>query len=478
MPDLQLLSFMNNNPLINTSLIALITSLPTKPEPDPMYYKTCPSLWHIPAICIQTRAKLFCLFSMLVEKLISIIDFSLFPGQSIVTDKIGTARAYILYTTKFQLFSTTLAITVLESDDDIPSVNFDTVEASATDNHGLHTMFNQAYEQLHDHAHLTFRKSNDQLWRAQYLAMHSTDQGGPYRDSISCMCSDLCSTRLTLFILCSNGRTNSGLNRDRWIPNVFPPNQPLPNRVKKQYRFIGQLMGMAIRQKHYLDLKFPMLLWKQLVREQVTIEDIEAIDIQSFTMIIDVEKMIKQNDQSINNDSDINDLLSNILDELRFEVVSSAGQTYELVPGGEKIPITASNFKDYCTSYREYRLNEFHRQVECIRQGLYSIVPGYFLSLFTPSQLEEAVCGKGKMDVELLKRNTIYGDPYNYGSPTIQQFWTILRKIFNEEQKKLFLKFVWGRCTLPSCDDDFTTKFEVHPYDVPDAAVDGALPSK
>ncbi len=48
---------------------------------------------------------------------------------------------------------------------------------------------------------------------------------------------------------------------------------------------------MVIRQKHYLDLKFPILLWKQ--KEQVTIEDIEAIDAQSFTMINEVEKTIK-----------------------------------------------------------------------------------------------------------------------------------------------------------------------------------------
>ncbi|CAF4339980.1 unnamed protein product, partial [Rotaria sordida] len=91
--------------------------------------------------------------------------------------------------------------------------------------------------------------------------MHSTDVGGPYRDSITRICSDICSTRLSLFILCPNGRTQSGLNRDRWIPNVFPPNKSIPTKIKEQYRFIGQLMGMAIRQKHYLDLKFAVLFW-------------------------------------------------------------------------------------------------------------------------------------------------------------------------------------------------------------------------
>ncbi|CAF4614895.1 unnamed protein product, partial [Rotaria sp. Silwood2] len=449
--------------------IEFIHSLPTESISNSSYYRSYPSLWHIPAISIQIRAKIIYELNIILEKLVAFIDLSLYPGQSILTDNIQKIKSYILYETKSKLFDTTVTITSLETDNDIPTVNFDTVKASSNT---TYTMFNQAYEQLHNNAHITFRKEYDQVWRAQYLAMHSTDQGGPFRDSVTCICSDICSTRLSLFILCPNGRTNSGLNDDRWIPNIFPQNESIPNRIKKQDQFIGQLMGMAIRKKHYLYLKFSSLLWKQLVREQITIEDIENIDVQSFTMINEMEKTIKQNNSSI----DTNEFLSSILDELRFEVVSSNGPTYELVPNGKHIPIAISNFKDYCSCYREYRLNEFHRQIECIRQGLYSVVPGYFLVLFTASELEEMICGKGEMDVELLKRNTSYGGHYNKDSPSIQRLWTILREIFNEEQKKLFLKFVWGRCTLPNCDDDFGTKFRIEPYILSNEFIDGALP--
>ncbi|CAF4709823.1 unnamed protein product, partial [Rotaria sp. Silwood1] len=171
----------------------------------------------------------------------------------------------------------------MRSSQEIPSVEFDTVKVSSVDDKDEATMFHQAYDQLHQNAQVLFRREEEQLWQAQYIGMHSTDQGGPYRDSITRICSDICSIRLSLFILCPNGRTQTGLNRDRWIPNVFPPNKSISTKVKNQYRFIGQLMGMAIRRKHYLDLKFPSLLWKQLVQEKVTMEDIEAIDMQSFT---------------------------------------------------------------------------------------------------------------------------------------------------------------------------------------------------
>ncbi|CAF1105332.1 unnamed protein product [Rotaria sordida] len=157
-------------------------------------------------------------------------------------------------------------------------------------------------------------------------------------------------------------------------------------------------------------------------------------------------------------------------------IMSSAGETYELVPGGSEIPITANNFQEYCTRYREYRLNEFSRQIEFIRQGLYSVVPGYYLNLFTASELEESVCGKGEIDIEILKRNTNYGGNLNENSPHIQRFWNVLSEMFNEEQKKQFLIFVWGRSTLPVQDEDFTMKFGISEYYLSSNEVDKALP--
>ncbi|CAF5127604.1 unnamed protein product, partial [Rotaria sp. Silwood1] len=150
---------------------------------------------------------------------------------------------------------------------------------STNTNNSENTMFYQAYQQLHTKAHIIFRRSNEQIWHAQYIGMHSTDHGGAYRDSLTRICSDICSLRLSLFILCPNGRTNIGLNRDCWIPNVFPPNKSIPNKYKRQYRFIGQLFGMAIRKKHYLNIKFVILLWKKLLNELISIEDIKDIDL-------------------------------------------------------------------------------------------------------------------------------------------------------------------------------------------------------
>ncbi|CAF3819369.1 unnamed protein product [Rotaria sp. Silwood1] len=483
--DEQVMKFMNQNikfdenSLSHESIVNFIETLPVKTIPDSTKYASLTCLCNIPLVYIQTRVKFFYLFNIFLERTLPKIGFSVTSGIGFIVDRIRSIRHCILFITKYEIFSAALATTAVNLESSEVNIKFDIVKASVAE-HPEDTMFYQAYKQLKSDASQIFRRTKDeQVWKATYVGMFSDDQGGPYRDSITRICADLCSTRLPLFILCPNGRTNNGLNRDRWIPNVFPPNRSIPVDIKNQYRFVGQLMGMAIRTKQYLDVRFPILLWKQLIYEEVTIEDIEAIDILSFAIINAMEENIRKvkrlnecDDSGVNNNCDY--LFSSIMTELTYDVVSSTGQIYELISGGFHIRITAPNFEDYCMHYRQYRINEFYRQIEFIRQGLYSVVPWAYLTLFTAHKLEEVVCGKGYIDIEMLKRHTDY-DGDHESSPHIQQFWSVLSDMFSEEQKKLFLIFVWRRSTLPYSDNDFSTNFTIAHLET-SGNVDEALP--
>ena len=469
--DQQLIDFINTNLSFEHSYQNFIENLSTSPTDDKY-----PLLSNIPIDSIQIRCEFFYRLNIFITKVLPMIDLNLSTGQSFLTDEVRKVKIYLFHQTKLELLSESIEKTTMKSNSESINVSFDTIKANDNKENGKHSMFYQAYQQLYSKAHIHFRKNSRQIWQSIYVGMHSIDQGGPYRDSITQICADICSTRLPLFILSPNGRMNIGLNRDCWIPNVFPPNKSISDDFKQQYQFIGQLMGLAIRKKHYLDLKFPLLVWKELLNESITIEDIESIDIQAFTSINEIEKNLEQT--LTNKTTDMNLLFSSIINELHFEVVSSASQTYELIPGGINIPITSENFKQYVSCYRQYRLNEFQRQIQFIRQGLCSVVPFYYLNFFTPKELEEAVCGKGQIDIELLKRNTQYAEDDMEESPHIERFWTVMKEMFDEEQKKLFLTFVWGRNTLPRRDEDFLTKFTINPYDVDENDVDKVLPRK
>ena len=89
----------------------------------------------------------------------------------------------------------------------------------------------------------------------------------------------------------------------------------------------------------------------------------KQFDILSFTIVNEMEKNIEKI-SAMNNANNVNSLFSSLMDELRFDVVSSSGETYELIPGGKNVPITTDNFRQYCSYYREYRLSEFNRQID------------------------------------------------------------------------------------------------------------------
>ena len=467
--DQELIHYINSTLPLIKSEHKLIEELPTQSKPNPTFYRAYVNLSSIPADCIQIRAKFIHLFNICLNLCLPIINLNLPPEQSYLVNQIRTVKSYIFLKVKRHFFNESLEKTKTNGKSK-QTVYFNTIAAS-TDS--KNTWFHQAFRQLYSNAPIIFRQTSDQLWHATFEGMNGVDAGGLYRDSITRICSDICSTRLSLFILCPNGRMNDGYNRDCWIPNVYPLDKRIDKEIQKQYHFIGQLLGMAIRQKHYLDIKFAPLFWKKLLNEQMTVEDIESIDTQSFRRINQMKRDIEQMHSSED------EIFSSLMSDLYFDVNSSSGkETFELIRDGSTIAVDANNVQQYFSAYKEYRLNEFNRPIDLIRQGLYSVVPSSFLSLFTGQELEEAVCGKREIDVELLKRNTRYENGYNTDSVVIQRFWKVMSEMFTNDQKKLFLTFVWGRNTLPKDDHDFRSKFTISRLDNDRNDLDKLLPRK
>lgn len=83
-----------------------------------------------------------------------------------------------------------------------------------------------------------------------------------------------------------------------------------------------------------------------------------------------------------------------------------------------------------------------------IDRGLATQIPRHFLKLFTASELKVIVVGRADINVGLLKLNTEYGEGFTEQSPAIQFFWNVLNS-FSDEERELYLKFVWGRSRLP-----------------------------
>ena len=104
-------------------------------------------------------------------------------------------------------------------------------------------------------------------------------------------------------------------------------------------------------------------------------------------------------------------------------------------------------------------LSTQQRMLNAFSEGLSSILPLEIFALFSGNELREIVCGNPDIDVDLLYQVVEY-EGYNEDDTMIKQFWEVLREM-SEDQRKLFLQFVWARSRLPIKESDFEAPFKI-----------------
>ena len=66
----------------------------------------------------------------------------------------------------------------------------------------------------------------------------------------------------------------SAIGKDNFVINP----QKLSSHDLSLYNFLGLLMGVCIRTNTNLSINLPAIVWKQLVGQRLTIDDIEEFD--------------------------------------------------------------------------------------------------------------------------------------------------------------------------------------------------------
>jgi len=307
----------------------------------------------------------------------------------------------------------------------------------ASDEALLLTVFGQCFQALDKECESLRQK--ERAWHVDYKGENSIDAGGPYREILTFIVEELEMKHVGLFVQCPNAKAGTGFNRDKYVP------APVVNATKlKMFRFIGKLCGIAIRSQNPIQVNWPSLVWKQLVRQPLLRSDISSID----------EIFIKCNNDMIDIDKKgvTEEMFSENIEE-SFTTYNSAGTEVELIEGGRNIQVTFNNRVKYVNLQEEFRLKEFHDQCEAIRSGISTIVPIDLLELHTWKELELLVTGKPDIDIAMLKRHTKY-QGHKPTDKVIQLFWEALES-YTPLEKQRYLRFVWGRSRLPLTDDGF-----------------------
>lgn len=245
-----------------------------------------------------------------------------------------------------------------------------------------------------------------------------------------------------LFAKCPNGKAGTGMNREKHVPAPIPGGSP--SRLK-MYRFIGKLCGIAIRSQNPIQVNWPSIVWKQLVRQPLTRTDLSAID----------EIFIKCNDDLLEIDKKGVDeeMFAENFEEY-FTTYNAVGQEVELVEGGRGARVAFGDRGRYVRLQEGFRLREFETQCAAIRAGLAAIVPVDLLELHTWKELELLVTGDPDVDLVMLKRHVKY-QGHKPTDKVVQFFWEAMESYSGVERQR-FLRFVWGRARLPLTDEGFS----------------------
>ncbi|XP_005987770.1 probable E3 ubiquitin-protein ligase HERC1 isoform X3 [Latimeria chalumnae] len=290
-------------------------------------------------------------------------------------------------------------------------------------------------------------------WKVKLVGEGADDAGGVFDDTITEMCQELETGVVDLLIPSPNATAEVGYNRDRFL---FNPSACIDEHIM-QFKFLGILMGVAIRTKKPLDLHLAPMVWKQLCCIPLSLEDLEEVDllyVQTLNSILHIE------DSGITEEN-FHEMIP--LDS--FVGQSADGKMVPIIPGGSSIPLTFSNRKEYVERAIEYRLHEMDRQVAAVREGMSWIIPVPLMSLLTAKQLEQMVCGMAEISVDVLKKVVRYRE-VDEQHQLVQWFWQTLEEFSNEE-RVLFMRFVSGRSRLPANTADISQRFQIMKVDRP-----------
>ncbi|XP_022531523.2 E3 ubiquitin-protein ligase HERC2 isoform X2 [Astyanax mexicanus] len=272
------------------------------------------------------------------------------------------------------------------------------------------------------------------VWKVKFVGESVDDCGGGYSESIAEMCEELQNGLTPLLIVTPNGRDESGANRDCFLLN---PAAKSPLHMS-MFRFLGVLLGIAIRTGSPLSLYLAEPVWKQLAGMNLTIADLSEVDKDFIPGLM----YIRDNEASAEEFEAM---------PLPFTVPNACGQEVQL--SSKYSHISLENRAEYVRLAINYRLHEFDEQVAAVREGMARVVPVPLLSLFTGYELETMVCGSPDIPLHLLKSVATYKG-VEPTAPLIQWFWEVMESFSNTE-RSLFLRFVWGRTRLPRTIADF-----------------------
>ena len=273
-------------------------------------------------------------------------------------------------------------------------------------------------------------------WKINFIGEVSHDAGGILREFFTNIFQVLENDKLKLFI-------PSDSHDFSYILNPFL----LHNSENFRYcRLIGLLLGKALTEFITINVCFNKLIYKMILQEKITFEDLVFIDESLYTSLRNLKENIEYNNlvnPNINNNI-IKDL--GLFYSIEIKDCYNHLHSFDLIKNGRNICV--ENLDDYIEKRINFLIGIYEPYIKRIRDNLYNFVPKSQICNFTSNEFELLINGKPNIDLKEWKLYTIYKQPYNTNHKVIIWFWEILSKLPQKHLSNL-LFFSTGSSRVP-----------------------------
>ncbi|KAL2083351.1 hypothetical protein ACEWY4_021124 [Coilia grayii] len=217
-----------------------------------------------------------------------------------------------------------------------------------------------------------------------------------------------------------------------------------------EFQLVGTLMGLAVYNSIALDIHFPPCCYKKLLTPPVVPCDQNTPVGMATLGLDDLQQVMPDLAHGLN------ELLSyegNVEEDfyLTFQIFQEemgVVKSYNLKPGGDKIPVTKLNRKEYVQLYVDFLLNKsIYKQFAAFYYGFHGVCASDALMLLRPEEVEVLVCGSLDLDMAALQKEVQY-EGYTRTDTTIRCFWEVVLAFPLELQRRL-LHFATGSDRVP-----------------------------
>ncbi|KAM9447065.1 LOW QUALITY PROTEIN: ubiquitin-protein ligase E3B-like [Clarias gariepinus] len=257
------------------------------------------------------------------------------------------------------------------------------------------------------------------------------DQDGVFKEFLEGIIKKVFNPALNLF------KTTSG--NERLYPS---PTSGLHENHLLLFEFVGKMLGKALYEGIVLDVPFASFFLSQVLGHHhssfySSIDELPSLDSEFYKNLTSIKRY----------DGDVSDLGLTLSYD---EDVMGQLVCHELVPGGKTIPVTNENKISYIHLMAHFRMHtQIKDQTGAFIRGFRSIINPEWLDMFCTPEVQRLISGdNAEIDLDDLKKHTVYYGGFHSSHRVIIWLWEILSSEFTPDERAMFLKFVTS-CSRP-----------------------------